>query len=84
MQYHFSVEIEPERPHRVGENDSEREIPWFAPSIKVDLRGETLPNQVIRLRNRALLALGIQFAATVAGFTFCLIRRVKFQGLFSI
>lgn len=59
--------------------NEKREIPWCAPSIRVDLRGDSLPNQIIKSRNRALLALCIQFAATIAGFMFYFFRRVIFQ-----
>ena len=54
-----------------------RERPWFPQSIRIDMQGDVLPNQIIRVRNWALIALGIQIVATVAGFAFFFARRVK-------
>lgn len=53
-----------------------RAYPWFPEFIRLDLRGDVLPNQVIQARNWAIVALGFQIVATIAGFAFFYVRRV--------
>ena len=59
--------------------NEKREHPWFVEYLPLDMRGEMLPEKIVRIRNWAIVALGIQLAATVAGFSFFFLRRVKYH-----
>ena len=57
--------------------EPKRERPWYPESIPIDMNLDVLSNAIIQARNWAIIALGFQIVATVAGFAFLVFRRVS-------
>lgn len=58
------------------EDTNIRETPWLEHYLPYNYRGVRIPNQIIKARNWAIIALTINLAATIAGFSFYFMRRV--------
>lgn len=65
-------------PHQIeGPKKTEKRTrPWFQQWVPYEYRGRDTPNDIIKYRNVAIVALSIQIASVLAGFAFYGLQRV--------